>query len=177
MHRNKLAVAISVSVFLLMVGVGLIVALLPQRIMKLSVSVSDVGILASSYAIPNVLLQIPNVNLSDRYGFNFFLVGGYVLCGLAGLLYFFADTPNLYFGGRFLQGIAEVPIWALAPALLSIQYTSDRGKFMGIYNAFLHCGLTLGGLLSIFIFRILIIRGIDYAAGCGDRYFRHRNYE
>ena len=39
MHRNKSAIAINVSVFLLMVGVGLIVALLPQRIMKLPVSV------------------------------------------------------------------------------------------------------------------------------------------
>jgi MFS family permease len=154
MAKNKSVIAINVSVFLLMVGVGLIVALLPQRIMKLSASVSDVGILASAYAIPNVLLQIPIGNLSDRFGFKSFLVGGYLLCGLTGFLYFFADTPKLYFGGRFLQGIAEVPIWALAPALLSIQYSSDKGKFMGIYNASLHCGLTIGGLMSIIIFRI-----------------------
>jgi MFS family permease len=154
MAKNKSVIALNVSVFLLMIGVGLIVALLPQRIMKLSASVSDVGILASAYAIPSVLLQIPIGNLSDRFGFKSFLVGGYLLCGLTGFLYFFADTPNLYFGGRFLQGIAEVPIWALAPALLSIQYTSDKGKFMGIYNASLHCGLTVGGLMSIVIFSI-----------------------
>jgi MFS family permease len=154
MARNNSVIALNVSVFLLMVGVGLIVALLPQRIMNLSASVSDVGILASAYAIPSVLLQIPIGNLSDRFGFKSFLVGGYLLCGLTGFLYFFADTPNLYFGGRFLQGIAEVPIWALAPALLSVQYASDKGKFMGIYNASLHCGLTLGGVMSIIIFRI-----------------------
>ena len=109
-----------------MAGVGMIVALLPQRIMILSGSVSDVGILASAYAIPNVLLQIPIGNLSDRFGFKFFIVVGYMICALTGLLYFFADTPNMFFSGRFLQGIAEVPIWALAPALLSIQYASDK---------------------------------------------------
>ena len=59
MAINKSVIAINLSVFLLMVGVGLIVALLPQRIMNLSASVSDVGILASAYAIPSVLLQIP----------------------------------------------------------------------------------------------------------------------
>jgi MFS family permease len=155
MVKNKSVIAINVSVFLLMVGVGLIVALLPQRIMNLSSSVSDVGLLASAYAIPNVLLQIPIGNLSDRLGFKSFLAGGYLLSGLTGFLYFFADTPNLYFGGRFLQGIAEVPIWALAPALLSIQYASDKGKFMGIYNASLHCGLTAGGLMSIIILKLL----------------------
>ena len=138
MVRDKSVMGINASVFLLMVGVGLIVALLPQRIMKLSASVSDVGILASAYAIPNVLLQIPIGKLADRFGFKSFLVGGYLLCGLTGVLYFWADTPKFYFGGRFLQGIAEVPIWALAPALLSIQHASDKGKYMGIYNASLH---------------------------------------
>ena len=154
MANFKSVIAINLSVFLLMVGVGLIVALLPQRIMNLSATVADVGLLASAYAVPNVLLQIPIGNLADRYGFKSFLVGGYLLCGLTGWLYFLADRPNLYFAGRFLQGIAEGPIWALAPALLSIQYASAKGKFMGIYNASLHCGLTLGGLLSIMIFRI-----------------------
>ena len=154
MANKKTVIGINLSVFLLMVGVGLIVALLPDRILKLSASVSDVGILASAYAIPSVLLQIPIGNLSDRFGFKSFLIGGYLLSALTGFLYFFADTPNLYFGGRFLQGVAEVPIWALAPALLSIQYASEKGKYMGLYNASLHCGLTTGGLLSILVSRI-----------------------
>ncbi len=150
MVKYKSIIAINVSVFLLMVGVGLIVALLPQRLMDLTASVSDVGLLASIYAIPNVLLQIPIGRLSDRFGFKPFIVGGYATCALTGLLYFFADTPNMFFGGRFLQGIAEVPIWAIAPALLSIQYTSQKGRYIGQYNASLHCGLTMGGLISIF---------------------------
>ena len=149
MAKNNSVPAVNAAVFLLMVGVGLIVALLPRRLMELSASVSDVGMLASAYAIPNVLLQIPVGRLSDRFGFKSFLVCGYLLCALAGFLYFLADTPWLYFSGRFLQGIAEVPIWALAPALLSVQRASEKGKFMGMYNASLHCGLTLGGLLSI----------------------------
>ncbi|MEW6265371.1 MAG: MFS transporter [Thermodesulfobacteriota bacterium] len=154
MIKNKSVIALNISVFLLMIGVGLIVALLPQRIMKLSASITEVGLLASIYAIPNVLLQIPIGNLSDRWGYKSFLVGGYLLCGLTGCLYFFADTPTVFLGGRFLQGMAEVPIWALAPALLSRQYTSAKGKFMGIYNASLHCGLAVGSLISVIIYRI-----------------------
>ncbi|MFH1135541.1 MAG: MFS transporter [Pseudomonadota bacterium] len=149
MANNRSVVAINLSVFLLMIGVGLIVALLPRRIMDLSSSVSAVGFLAGAYAIPNVLLQIPLGRLSDRIGFKAFIVGGYGLCGLAGLLYFCAEAPGMYFLGRFVQGLAEVPILALAPALLSLQYAREKGRMMGLYNASLHCGLTLGGLLSI----------------------------
>ena len=154
MSKNNSVAALNASVFLLMIGVGLIVALLPRRIMNFSASVSDVGILASAYAIPSVLLQIPIGKLADRFGFKSFIVGGYLLCALCGFLYFFADTPIMYFGARFLQGIAEVPIWALAPALLSVLHASEKGKFMGIYNASLHGGLTIGSLLSIVIFEI-----------------------
>lgn len=154
MANDRTLIGVNVSVFLLMVGVGLIVALLPERILNLSASVSDVGILASAYAIPSVLLQIPIGNLSDRWGFKLFIVGGYLLCALSGFLYFFANSRMLYFGGRFLQGIAEVPVWALAPALLSIHCASDMGKYMGLYNASLHCGLTSGGLFSIVSHRI-----------------------
>ena len=149
MAKDRTIIGVNLSVFLLMVGVGLIVALLPGRILKLSASVSDVGILASAYAIPSILLQIPIGNLSDRWGFKLFVMGGYLLCAVSGFLYFFANSAMLYFEGRFLQGIAEVPIWALTPALLSIQYASDKGKYMGLYNASLHCGLTTGGLFSI----------------------------
>lgn len=154
MAKDRTLIGVNLSVFLLMVGVGLIVALLPERILKLSASVSDVGILASAYAIPSILLQIPIGNLSDRLGFKLFIIIGYLLCALSGFLYFFANSAMLYFGGRFLQGIAEVPIWALAPALLSIKHASDKGKYMGLYNASLHCGLTTGGLLSIVSHRI-----------------------
>jgi hypothetical protein len=40
--------------------------------------------------------------------------------------------------GRFLQGIGEMPIWALAPAMLSLQYADTKGKVIGLYNVSLH---------------------------------------
>jgi MFS family permease len=84
MAKYRSVIAINVSVFLLMVGVGLIVALLPQRIMKLSASVSDVGILASAYAIPNVLLQIPIGRIGSSINFHagFSLFSGLILVQL-----------------------------------------------------------------------------------------------
>ena len=150
MKKNSTAAGVNTSVFLLMAGVGLIVAILPQKIMDISYSIADVGMLASAYALPNILLQLPIGRLADRFGFKFFITAGYLFCTISGLIYFYADSLEAYFFGRFLQGIAEIPIWALAPALLSLRYSSQKGRFMGIYNACLHLGLTSGGFLSIF---------------------------
>jgi MFS family permease len=154
MVRYKSLIALNFSVFLLMLGVGMIVALLPQRIIDLSGSVSTVGYLTSVFAVSYISLQIPIGRLSDRTGFKVFLALGYVVCGLAGLLYYWAETSTLIFLGRLLQGAGEAPIWAMAPALLSLQYPNAKGKVMGIYNASMHLGLTAGPLLGILLAQV-----------------------
>jgi MFS family permease len=151
MFRHSSMIAMNLAVFLLMLGVGMIMALLPQRIIDLSGSASEVGYLASAFALSYLFLQVPMGRLADRYGFKLFLVLGYLLCALTGLLYFAADSPKVIFLGRLLQGAGEAPIWALAPALLSLLYPAARGRTIGMYNASLHLGLTAGPLLGILV--------------------------
>jgi len=144
-------IAMNLAVFILMLGVGMIMALLPQRIIDLAGSASKVGYLASAFALSYLFLQVPMGRLADRYGFKLFLVLGYLLCSLTGLLYFAAESPEVIFLGRLLQGAGEAPIWALAPALLSLLYPAARGRTIGMYNASLHLGLTVGPILGILV--------------------------
>jgi MFS family permease len=133
----------------------MIVAVLPQRVVSLDGSGQSVGYLASAFAFPFILLQIPIGILSDKLGFKPFLIIGYLLCFLAGLMYFLATSSCLIFSARFLQGIGEAPVWALAPALLSVKFPMNKGKVMGIYNAIFHMGLTLGPVLGIALAKAL----------------------
>lgn len=149
MGRSASAVSLHGSAFFLMVGVGLIVSLLPARMVALSGSFSDVGCLASFFALPFVLLQLPIGALADRFGTRVFLVFGYLFCCLSALAYGGAATPATLYLGRFLQGVGEVPVWALAPAALAMEWPSCRGKVMGTYNAAIHLGLTAGSLLGL----------------------------
>lgn len=153
MTKYRSLISINLSVFLIMLGVGMIVALLPQKVMALSGSVSTVGLLASAFAVTYVLAQAPIGHLSDKIGFKKLLIAGYVLCSLTGLLYLFAGTAAHILAGRFLQGLGEAPLWALAPALLSLQYANNKGKAIGFYNASLHLGLCLGPLLGMLLVR------------------------
>lgn len=168
MKNKKTLIGLNLSVFIMMLGVGMIMALLPQRIIVLTGSGVTVGYLASAFAISYIILQVPIGNLSDRYGFKFFLFLGYLICFITGVMYYFSNHANLYFLGRVFQGMGEVPIWALAPALLSIKYPGSKGKVIGIYNASIHIGLTIGPLLGILLSNYLIGNKpfLFYAGAC-----------
>jgi MFS family permease len=154
MRENRTLISLNLAVFFMMLGVGMIMALLPQKVIDLTGSSSTVGFLASAFAISYIVLQVPIGNLSDKFGFKFFLLSGYLICSVTGLLYYFANSANLIFLGRLFQGAGEAPIWALAPALLSIKFPAAKGRVMGIYNAVIHVGLTIGPLLGIAVLKV-----------------------
>jgi len=163
---------VSLAASLLMVGVGMIVALLPQRILAFSDSLTSVGYLASAFALSYLVVQLPIGALADRLGAKPFLVLGYVLCCVSGLAFFFAGSSEALFFGRFIQGAGEAPVWALGPALLSLAYPQAKGKVIGIYNASIHTGLTLGPLLGLVLFPMgignlpfLLFAGLCFGAG------------
>jgi MFS family permease len=54
----------------------------------------------------------------------------------------------LILGGRVFHGLGEVPLWALAPALLSILRPTHKASIIGWYNATLHLGLTSGSIFG-----------------------------
>lgn len=152
--KRTSSIALCVAVFFQMVGVGLIVALLPSRVIALSHSMNYVGYLASAFAVPFVLFQLPVGQLGDRYGHRRFIVAGYVISCLTGFLYFKAESVWSILAGRALQGLGEIPVWALAPAMLSLLFANSKGEAIGKYNASLHLGLTAGSLLSVFVYTI-----------------------
>jgi len=142
---------LSLSATLMMVGVGMIVALLPQRVHEMTGSLQSVGLIASVFALAYLLAQLPVGILSDRFGARRFLIAGYCLCGFSGLMFFSAGSAGSIYLGRAIQGLGEAPIWALGPAVLSLAYPDTKGRAIGIYNAAIHAGLTLGPLLGLLL--------------------------
>ena len=166
--KDKTLLGLNLSAFLMMIGVGMIVALLPQRIIELDGNGNNVGYLASMFAVAYIVLQIPVGAMADRFGFKRFLASGYFLCFLTGLCYYFSTGSAMIFLSRLLQGAGEAPVWALAPALLSIKYASSKGSVMGSYNAIIHIGLTMGPILGVFLIKFLAAKNLFliYAFAC-----------
>jgi len=153
MDTKRMTIALNGSVFLFMLGVGLITPVLPGKIFTFSQSTVQVGILAATFAISYVLVQIPMGIWSDRLGYKRFIVSGYILCGSAGVFYLLAKTSSTILLGRIVQGLGEAPLWALAPAILSLIHTNTKGKEIGKYNASIHLGLTSGSLIGFFVLK------------------------
>lgn len=149
MYQVKTLIGLNISVFILMAGQGMITVLLPQRVMELGVSESSTGYLASAFALTYILVQVPMGRFSDRFSYKPFIISGYLLLGLAGLLYYFANSAGVIFAGRMVHGMGEAPVWALAAALLSLHYPAVKGRVLGLYNAALHLGFTAGPLLGL----------------------------
>ncbi|MBJ3776551.1 MFS transporter [Acuticoccus mangrovi] len=151
MSKSSPLIVLSLSASLLMLGVGMTVALLPQRVHAMTGTLESVGLVASVFALTYLLAQLPIGVLSDRLGPKRFLVIGYLLCSVSGIVFFTAETAGGIYLGRAIQGVGEAPIWALGPAVLSLAYPAARGRAIGIYNAAIHIGLTLGPLLGLLI--------------------------
>lgn len=155
MFRDRTFWGLNLAVLLMMIGVGMNTAVLLQRIVALDGSGQSVGYLASAFALSYILLQVPIGSLADRFGFKPFLFLGYLLCGVVGLVFFFAPNSGWIFFGRLVQGVGEAPAWALAAALLSVKYPLQKGRVIGCYNAAVHLGLTVGPLIGIVLARLL----------------------
>lgn len=153
MRRHRTLIGIYLSIFPAMLGNGMIMVILPGRVMEMAGTISAVGGIASAFALSYLLLQLPLGRLGDRFGAKAILAAGYGLCGLAGLLYLGADSATAIYLGRALQGAGEVPLWALAAAQLAIVYPDCKGRVIGGYNALFHLGLCAGPMAGLVVAR------------------------
>jgi MFS family permease len=168
MLRDKTLLGLIVAVVFMMIGVGMVMPQLPQRVVDFDGNGRLVGYIASAFAFSYLLLQVPSGRLADRIGFKPLLVLGYLLCSLTGLVFYYATSSAMIFFARMLQGIGEAPVWALAPALLALRFPLAKGKVIGIYSAAMHSGLALGPILGVALARIVNSNAVFlvYSAGC-----------
>lgn len=168
MLRDNTFLGLIVAVVLMMVGVGMVMPQLPQRVVDFDGNGRSVGYIASAFAFSYLLLQVPSGRVADKIGFKPLLVFGYLLCSLTGLVFYYAASSYMIFFARLLQGIGEAPVWALAPALLSLRFPLAKGKVMGIYSAAMHSGLALGPILGVILVKIVNSNAVFlvYSVGC-----------
>lgn len=149
MFKSRTFLGLNMAVFFMMAGVGMIVAILPQKIIEQTGSGDSAGFLASAFAVSYIFFQIPIGSLADKTGFKPLLVGGYCVCAGAGLLYYSAHTPDVIFMSRFIQGLGEAPVWALVPAVLSMKFSGMKARAIGVYTAVFNIGLAIGPVAGV----------------------------
>ncbi|WP_020403196.1 MFS transporter [Gracilimonas tropica] len=108
------------------------------------------GLVIGLYGLVSSAFQPFAGRISDRAGKRqFFVVAGLVLFMFANFSYVLADTYEILFVIRAVQGIAAALTITASIALVSeVSRRETRGENMGIYNSFRLIGFGVGPLLS-----------------------------
>ena len=143
MRRSPLAI-IFLTVFIDLVGFGIVLPLLPYYAETYGASSFAVGLLQTSYSVMQFLFTPVWGRLSDRYGRRpmilMSLAGsciGFLVFGLAGNLY-------VLFAARMVAGVAGAIIPTANAYIADVTTAENRAKGMGLVGAAFGLGFILG---------------------------------
>jgi MFS family permease len=150
--RRSPLVIIFLTVFIDLVGFGILLPLLPYYAETYGASPLAVGLLASSYSLMQLLFTPVWGRLSDRYGRR-----PLILLSLAGsatgfLIFGLATNLTVLFAARMLAGVAGAIIPTTNAYIADVTTPQNRAKGMGLVGAAFGLGFVLGpaigGLLA-----------------------------
>jgi DHA1 family multidrug resistance protein-like MFS transporter len=147
---NKRAfVIIAGTMFVSMLGMGIIAPLLPIYADQLGASPFEIGLIQAGFAMSN-FVSLPFMGrLSDRYGRKIFLCAGLTILSLSSFGFIWARNPGQLFVMRLLQGLGASAHLPISQAYLGdITPEGDEGKWMGYFNAVLFSGIGTGPLVG-----------------------------
>jgi multidrug resistance protein len=153
MKRSPLVV-IFVTVFIDLVGFGIVIPVLPfyAEGTEFNASPRTVGFLFASYSIMQLVFSPILGRLSDKYGRRPVLFLSIIGTGIGFLLLGFARTVWMLFAGRILDGITGGNISTAQAYIADITTKENRAKGMGLIGAAFGLGFifgpALGGILS-----------------------------
>ena len=147
---NKKAFFVLVgSMFISMMGMGLVTPFLPIYATTMGATGLQVGLIQAAFNITGIGTLLFVGRMSDRFGRKSFLSGGLSVLAIASFGFIFAQKPGHLIFWRFVQGLGASAHLPIAQAYLGdITPKGSEGKWMGYFNAVLFAGLGAGPLLG-----------------------------
>ncbi len=148
MNRKAFVVLVG-SMFISMMGMGLVTPFLPIYANTMGASGMEVGLIQAAFSITGIGTLLFVGRLSDRYGRKSFLSGGLTILAIASFGLLYATRPLHLILWRFFQGLGASAHLPIAQAYLGdITPTGREGRWMGYFNSVLFAGLGAGPLLG-----------------------------
>jgi MFS transporter, DHA1 family, multidrug resistance protein len=147
--NRKAFLVIAGTMFISMLGMGIVTPFLPIYADKLGASPLEVGMVQAGFSISN-MFSLPFVGrLSDRSGRKVFLCIGLTILMLASLGFIWAKNPTQLILMRLFQGLGASAHLPIAQAYLGdITPKGGEGRWMGYFNAILFSGIGMGPLVG-----------------------------
>jgi len=150
-RRWRPLLPILVAEFIILLGFGALLPVLPMYVVEHGIDVPTLGLIAASWSIAKLIAEPVFGYLADRTSRKPFLVGGAVVLGIATMLPLVFTTAAALFLLRFISGAAA---GAYDPAargmIVDATEEGERGEAFGIYAAFQMGGFVLGPVIGAF---------------------------
>ena len=147
-----LRLALFLTVFIHLVGFGIIVPLLPYYAQTYGANGVEVGLLLASFSAMQFLCSPAWGRLSDRIGRRPMLIGSLVLTAGSYVMFAFAPSLPILFLSRILAGIAGATISTAQAYVADTTPPEKRTQGMGLIFAAFGAGFifgpAIGGILS-----------------------------
>ncbi|NEP77359.1 MAG: MFS transporter [Okeania sp. SIO3B3] len=145
---GKILFILFLSVFIDLIGLGIVIPLLPFYAKSFGASASTVTLLFSAYAVAQFVATLIVGNLSDRMGRRPLLLLSLVGSGISYLWFGLANSITALFLARGLAGAMSYSIVVAQAYVGDITTPENRSKGMGVLGAALGLGFTFGPALS-----------------------------
>ena len=145
----KIFIPLSLAVFVTTMGAGLVAPLLPVYAHELGAGAIQIGLIFAAFSLTRTFFVPYFGKLSDRRGKKPFLTTGLFLYFFLSLLYASSDSVWSLIFLRLGQGFASAMIFPVAQAYVGMITPSKKeGRIMGLFNASLYGGLSVGPLIG-----------------------------
>lgn len=151
---TKPLIIIFITVFIDLVGFGIVIPLLPYyaETAPFNATPFEVGILFASYSLMQFIFSPILGSLSDKYGRRPILFFSIIGSGIGYLFIGFAFALWMVFVGRILAGITGGNLSAAQAYIADVTTKENRAKGMGLFGAAFGLGFifgpAIGGILS-----------------------------
>lgn len=147
------------NIFLVFLGIGLVVPVLPVYLKDLGLKGSDLGILVAVFALAQMIISPFGGTLADKLGKKLIICIGLFLFAISEFLFAVSHTFELLIISRVLGGFsAGMVMPGVTGMIADISPSSDKAKNFGYMSAIINSGFILGpgigGFLAEFSHRL-----------------------
>ncbi len=162
--RNKPLLVLFITIFIDLLGFGIIIPILPIYADELGAPSWVIGLIAASFSFMQFVFAPFWGRLSDRIGRRPVLLYSIFLVALSYLLFANSNTILLLFAARMLAGIGAANISTANAFVSDISNPDNRAKNFGIIGAAFGLGFIFGPPLGGFLKTTYGIEWVGYVA-------------
>ncbi len=141
------------SVFMAMVGLGIISPIMPNYASDLGASGIYIGLIYSSFSFSRAILQTPVGRLADTFSKKKIIVAGLIMYTVISVVYTYVTSPEMLIVVRVFHGVGSSMMMPVAMAYaMNLTPKGEEGKYMGYMNTALFSGFGAGPFIGGYIY-------------------------